>query len=413
MQKSLDFRSKLSKQLDKVVASLRPEDQEATLSILRKIFGNIIEHPNNDKYCQIKLAGKTFSSKVWRHPACQELMIMSGWVVEDDHVRLKDDLNVHIVSQLLQSFCRQKDIKPSMAFPDNNSTKYSVDKFKSLISAVLNVNISEIKSLLKPHNISTSGKVYCENGSSADLFYSAILYQKIDIVKLLVEYYSVNSYEADNGEMPIVFYPFIAAPQSFCIKFLKTCGVVTSFKTNDGTTLLQAAVFTCCFQVVCFLVEECGADVNISNNYLQTPLHTAYLAGHTRIAEYLIQHGADVMAVDAMGCTPYYFIDGIPAFTVLSKTLQNSRIIHQVPGSDEHRYYIKLCNIGIEYQNAVTLTMDQFPSLTEDGPTQRHHDIDQASFTQELTQYITKTSSSGQPWGQLKSDQAKHLQFML
>ena len=79
-------------------AFLTPEDLEATLSTLRKIFDNIIQHPNDDKYRQIKLANKTFSSKVWRYPACEELMKMRGWVVEDDHVRLKDDSHVHIVS---------------------------------------------------------------------------------------------------------------------------------------------------------------------------------------------------------------------------------------------------------------------------------------------------------------------------
>ena len=84
--------------------------------------------------------------------------------------------------------------------------------------------------------------------------------------------------------------------------------------------------------------------------------------------------------------------------------MQNARIIHQVPGSDEYMYYIKLRNKGIEVVEAVAPTMEQFPSLTEGGPTQPHHDVDHTSFTKELTQYITKRSSSDQPWGALKSD---------
>jgi len=39
---------------------------------------------------------------VWQYPA-GELMKMSGWVVEDDHVRLRDDSCVQIVFQLLKS----------------------------------------------------------------------------------------------------------------------------------------------------------------------------------------------------------------------------------------------------------------------------------------------------------------------
>ena len=69
-----------------------------------------------------------------------------------------------------------------------------------------------------------------------------------------------------------------------------------------------------------------------------------------------------------------------------------------------------VCNIGIEYKEAVPLTMQQFPSLTEDGPTQPHHDdVDHASFTKELTEYITKRSSTD---GSLKSEQTKHLPFI-
>ena len=95
----------LSKQIDKIVASLSSKDLEASLSTLRKIFKNITQHPNDDKYRQIKLANKTFSGKVWRYPVCRELMKMSGWVVEDNHVRLRDDLYVKVVSQLLEPLC--------------------------------------------------------------------------------------------------------------------------------------------------------------------------------------------------------------------------------------------------------------------------------------------------------------------
>ena len=61
--KPLDFANMLSKQLDKIITSLSLEDLEATLSTLRKIFDNIIQHPNDDKYYQIELANKTFSVK--------------------------------------------------------------------------------------------------------------------------------------------------------------------------------------------------------------------------------------------------------------------------------------------------------------------------------------------------------------
>ena len=94
----VNLKRKLSAQLDKIAAFLTPEDLETTLSTLRRIFDNIIQHPNDDKYRQIKLANKTFNIKVWRYPACEELMKMSGWVVEDDHVRLRDDSQIQAVN---------------------------------------------------------------------------------------------------------------------------------------------------------------------------------------------------------------------------------------------------------------------------------------------------------------------------
>ena len=94
----------ISKQLNRLITSLSSKDQEATLSTLKRIFDNVIQYPDNDKYHQIKMTSKTFTSKVWQYPAGEELMKMSGWVVEGDYVRLKDDSCVQTVSQLLKSF---------------------------------------------------------------------------------------------------------------------------------------------------------------------------------------------------------------------------------------------------------------------------------------------------------------------
>ena len=70
--------------------------------------------------------------------------------------------------------------------------------------------------------------------------------------------------------------------------------------------------------------------------------------------------------------------------------IQNFRKIYHIPYSIEHCYYMKLINIGIDNKEAVSLTMEQFPSLKEHGPTQPHHDnIDHASALKEFTQFIT------------------------
>ena len=378
----------VSKQLDKIVTSLSPKDQEATLSTLKRIFDNIIQHPNDDEYRQIKLTDETFNSEVWQYPAVEELMEMSGWVVEDDHVRLRDDSCVQIVSQLLKSFLSSS-AAGVVPFPD--------DEFHVLIKAFYNGDITCIQKLLKSSHISPDGRVYSESESSFHLLEAATIAQQIDIVKLLLTDYSMDPYVVsmrDDVSLPFIESIFIFAPQSFTIEVLKYCGVKGNFKSADGLSLLHCAVTFNCFDVVCFLLEECsGIDVNVTDDdELRTPLHLAYLTGHTQIAQYLIQHGADVYAVDKYGLTPYEYIDGDPDSIKDSEYFQNKRKIHHIPYSIEHCYYMKLRNIGIDYEEAVSLTMEQFPSLREDGPTQPHHDIDHASALKEFTQYITNST---------------------
>ena len=161
----------ISKQLDKLVTSLSPKDQEATLSTLKRIFDNIIQHPNDDKYRQIKLTDETFTRKVWQYPAGEELMKMSGWEVEGDYVtelRLRDDSCVQIVSQLLKSILSSS-ATGVVPFPD--------DKFQVLIKALYNGDIACIQNLLKASHISPNGRIYSESGSSLNLLEAATITQ--------------------------------------------------------------------------------------------------------------------------------------------------------------------------------------------------------------------------------------------
>ena len=353
------------------------KDQEATLSTLRRIFDNIIQHPNDDKYHQIKLTDETFTSKVWQYPAGKELMKLSGWVVEGDHVRLRDDSCVQIVSQLLKLllFSSATGLVP---FPD--------DEFQVLIKALYDGDIACIQKLLKVSHISPNGSICSESGSSLNLLKAATIAQQLDIVKLLLMDYSMDPYVVTMGDdilVPYIDYIFNIAPQSFIIEIAKHCSA-------KNHTLLHNAVAHNCFDVVSFLLEECSdADVNVTDDHLLTPLHLAYLHGHTQIAQYLMQHGADIYAADNIGCTPYEYIDGHPRCFQVSEYTQNIRKIHHIPYSIEHCYFMKLINIGTDEKEAVSLTMEQFPLLKEDDPTQPHHDIDHDSALKEFTQYIT------------------------
>ena len=407
-----DIENALSKQLNDIVGSQNPEQVAATLSTLRRIFDNIIQHPNDDKYRQIRLTGKTFSSKVWQYPAGEELMKMSGWVVEDDHVRLRDDSCVQIVSRLLKSLCEFQGTKVEHSSVATGIVPIPLHVFQILVEMLLNGHVFLVRMLLKHISISPSGRVYSESGTSVNLLIAATIGQQLDIIKLLLHDCSVDPYALGVGDKtPYIFTIFSTAPQSFIIDILKCCDIKLSYKAS-GIALLHAAVFANCLDVVQFLVEECkNVDINITDNDLRTPLHTAYLAGCTQIAQYLIQHGASVFAVDKYGYTPYEYIDDVLELVLFSQHILNKRRIHHVPYSTEHLYYMKLVRNQISDKEAVSLTMEKFPSLKEDGPTQPHHDIDRTAGVKEFIQYVTKGVIDDNPWKQLSQEQRRHVLF--
>ena len=291
---------------------------------------------------------------MWQYPAGKELMKITGWVLEGDHVKLRDNSCVQIVPQLLKSFLSSS-VTGVVPFPDY--------EFQILIKAFYNGDITSIQKLLKVSHTSPTGSIYSKSGSSLNLLEAATIGQHLDIVKMLLTDYLMDPYVMsmrDNTSLPYIEYMFYYAPQSFIIAIMKHCGIKADFRTTEDYSLLHVAVVSNCIDVVSFLLEErTGIDVNATtdDDYLYTPLHLAYLYGHTQIAQCLIQHGADVYAVDCDGHTPYEYIDGDPDCIKDSEYSQNKRKIHHIPYSIEHCYFMKLINIGID-EEAVSLTME-------------------------------------------------------
>ena len=342
---------------------MNPNDQEATLSTLKGIYDKIIQHSNNDKHRQVKLSDEMFTDAVWKYPGGKELMKMTGWVVEGDCVRLRDDSCVQIVSQLLKAFSARS-VTSVMPFPD--------DEFQYLIKASVDGDIEYIRKSLQVINISRDGFISSKSGRCFNLLHAATTDQNIDFVKLLLTDYSVDPYlPSKAAPLSYIVEIFYYAPQSFIITVLKHCDILIDFKTKQGISLLHCAIVLCCFDVVCYFLEKCsGIDVNVTDNLRRTPLHMAYLCGHTHIAEYLIQHGADLNAEDSNGCTPQQYIDSDPGIVKWSHYLQNRRKICEIPHSNEHSYFKELIDRGIDDQEAVSLTMEQFPLLNKDGTIQ-------------------------------------------
>ena len=63
-----------------------------------------------------------------------------------------------------------------------------------------------------------------------------------------------------------------------------------------------------CDDVVHVLVDN-GATLNIKDADLWTPLHAAVACGNVDLVKYLVEHGADLVAINADGNMPIDLVD--------------------------------------------------------------------------------------------------------
>ncbi|XP_065900889.1 uncharacterized protein [Dysidea avara] len=378
----------LSKQLEKVIACLHPDDRRATLKTLKECFKNIFQHPNDDKYRQIKLANKTFSSKVWRYPACEELMKMSGWVVEDDHVRLKDDSRVRIMSDLLNIAYRQECPKQATS----QTGVLSVEQFQALIKAVFSKDIVKVDGFLQKCGITNAGRVFCEDDCSVNLLFAAIITQQIELAQLLFDYYDVDSYEIDGfcaDPKPCAYAMFEHASDEFIIEMMSVMPYIDVCSKYDGYTILHAATMANSLDVISFLTgDNFNFKLTTPDDHLgRTPLHTAFLSGNTKIAQCLMDSGADTSLKDMCFCTPLDYRIGDPKMIADSHHLQNQRTIRSDPFSIEHNYYLKLVKTEMDPKDAVSVTMTEYPTLINKIVSVSRHD-DRDHIVKELAEYL-------------------------
>ena len=406
----------LAQQLRKLTASLTPQDQEATLLTLRKIFDNIIQHPNDDKYRQIKLTSKTFSSKVWQYPAGEELMKMCGWVVEDDHVRLRDDWCVQIVSQLLKQDLEDTKSAPHSILgkrhriddhPSTSTDYSSLPKCCALTkdvaaNIILAIGIGDgirLKKFLEPyHKSCVKGMQVGESSITAFVF----TVRQIGIARILVNEYGVDANITDEDGSPSFLTLFDGCDstepcQSLIIQFIK------EFKINvhkhTYAAALHLAVLHRLFSVIKFLVEDCKVDTNCISNLTHggTPLHMAYGIGEKNIARYLIEHGANLEVMDNGGRKPndYEFYES-SCYADASKVLIKKRAIRKDIFSPESVYFTEMCEQGHSEVEAVDLTLEKFPSLQKgiDGSLVNPKILEATPTLNELNRYITDMATS-------------------
>ncbi|OZJ07015.1 hypothetical protein BZG36_00018 [Bifiguratus adelaidae] len=81
---------------------------------------------------------------------------------------------------------------------------------------------------------------------------------------------------------------------------------INASNAATGTTPLQLACSRGYLDIVKFLIEDCGAIVDLANKEGETPLHKACYFGHLAVAHYLLSKHANINQADKDGWTPLH-----------------------------------------------------------------------------------------------------------
>ncbi|GAB1603235.1 protein phosphatase 1 regulatory subunit 12A-like isoform X1, partial [Argonauta hians] len=112
---------------------------------------------------------------------------------------------------------------------------------------------------------------------------------------------------------------------------------------EDGLTALHQ----CCIdesKKLMQLLLEFGANINAQDSELWTPMHAAATCGHIQLCEILINHNADLLAVNADGNMPYDICDDEETLDLIEnemakRGITQDQIDETREAKERHMYY--------------------------------------------------------------------------
>ena len=393
------IKTDISEQLDTLVMSLEIYNQEATLSTLKGIYDDIIQHPNDDKYRQIKLAD---NNKVWQYPAVVELMKMSGWAVESDYVKLRDDSYVQIVAELLESVCKKNSHKwflfkqPFSDYAASVITGLNHDQL-CITQAIGSGNGALLREVLGKYDISAIKEIRLSR--NVHIITAVLLFRQIGIARILATEYGIDFNAVDNTGCPYYTTLFKCAGDSSDSAQALMTELIKELKLDvaahyQHVPVLHLAVLLKLDIVLKFLVEEYKVDINsVSLNLNKsTCLHVAYSMKGKSIISYLIEHEADQNILDEDGRKPsdYRFSECNTAhnYSLLSQVfIKQAKALDSTKNRGESAiYYGELAAQNVSLIDALDRVFKQFPSLDDEASDYR--DLDTTPTLNELNCYI-------------------------
>ena len=165
---------------------------------------------------------------------------------------------------------------------------------QQMIEAIKNGNVEKVRDLIEKDIFLADAK--SEDGTSALL--TAIYHGEEEIIDVILE----------SGPNLTIHEAAAAGIEERVNELIKDRSKINEF-SHDGWTPLHLAVFFNQNRIAERLVEE-GADINAiaTNPQGVSPLHSALANKNVRIAKLLLQRGAEPGAVSASGFTPMHYV---------------------------------------------------------------------------------------------------------
>ena len=302
---------------------------------------------------------------------------MCGWVLEGDHLRFIDDLNIiKVIANLLTSMLdKQGEQSSAIAAQAGTSDGMCVltENDMEMFIAIASGDSLKLRSLLEQVKIPVNEILL----SGTPLVEVALTFRQIGIARILIKEYSL---EINTGCIRI----FVEHGGSES----EVIDLITEFNIYIDPDFIFYALQCKCFEIVKFAVEKCGFNVNSvlrpsENDKIHgTLLHMAYYMNETAFAEYLISKGADKNATDTKGLKPMEYSGGIEAVIKYSENMAQFRQM----GFQENMYYIMLRNKEYSEVEAIKSVVEKFPTLRVEAPPKRN--LNDVPALKELNRYI-------------------------
>ena len=203
-----------------------------------------------------------------------------------------------IIKKMVMDSIKNNDIDKFLNLKQKYGDLYFKESFFNIIihSAALHGNFEIFKILITVDDV-TSGR--CGH----TILHSAVIGKNENIVKFILENNSCDIDALDHFNESAIY---IAADRGNFTIFKMLFENKASLKCNDSYNFLHCAAESNNVEFVKFILDNKIVDVKSQDVRKQTPLHRAATIDNVEIVKILIEHGADVNALDHCDASPIF-----------------------------------------------------------------------------------------------------------